>query len=353
MNDVCVYSVETAGCQAPNTALRIVIPGGEGHLGKILTRYLSGMGHRLTTFTRNPHSFAASPDAPGQRTTIHWDGRNLADWVEQLEGADVLINLSGRSVDCRYNLRNRLEILQSRVQSTRVLGRAVQIVSNPPRTWLNASTATIYRDSYDREMTESAGELGGSEQGVPASWRFSIEVADQWEHTLFQFCTPKTRKIAMRTAMVMSVQDGGVFPVLLRLARMGLAGAWGSGKQWMSWIHELDFCRAVEFLMERPEIRGVVNVAAPVPLPNQLFLAELREAWGIGFGLPATEWMLELGAVFLRTETELLLKSRRVSPEVLNNHGFQFLFPEWPEAVRELLSRRRKNTEPGRERREK
>lgn len=329
--------------------LRIIIPGGEGHLGRLVARRFSAQGHRVTTLTRSPrHSSATVPRQPSRKLnawqTALWDGKNLGSWVERLEHADLLINLAGRSVDCRYTPANRAAILQSRVESTAILGKAIDSLKFPPRLWLNASTATIYRHSFDREMDEATGELGGNEPAVPEAWRFSIDVARKWEHSFFASDSTCTRKIALRSAMVMSVEPGGVFEVLLGLVRSRLGGAWGSGRQYMSWIHEEDFFRALEFLMGQKDITGVVNLAAPGPLPNEQFLSHLRKAWGTSIGLPATAWMLEIGAFFLRTETELLLKSRRVVPGVLQKHGFEFLFPQWPDAAKDLVRRRRTRT---------
>jgi uncharacterized protein len=325
--------------------LSFLIPGGEGHLGNLLSCHFSALGHSVTTMTRYPErSGSRGPAKPWH--TRAWDGHNLGDWIEALEQTDVLINLAGRSVDCRYNAHNRREILQSRVHSTDILGQAMQALARPPRLWLNASTATIYRHAPDRDMDEATGELGGNEPDAPASWRFSIEVAKQWEERLFALRTPKTRKIAMRAAMVMSSQAGGVFDAILRLVRMGFGGKWGAGTQYMSWIHEADFCRAVDFLIERENISGVVNLASPAPMPNDEFLYLVRDAWGIDYGLPAPEWMLAVGAFLLRTETELLLKSRRVVPGVLLNHGFSFLFPEWPRASLDLVRRWKKRYSP-------
>jgi uncharacterized protein (TIGR01777 family) len=260
----------------------------------------------------------------------------------------MVINLAGRSVDCRYNSRNRQEILASRVESTRILGVAMQHLTHPPRLWLNSSTATIYRDSYERDMDEAGGELGGAEAGVPGSWRFSIEVAKAWEDALFSAQTPNTRKIALRAAMVMSAEDDGIFARLVHLASIGLGGPWGAENPWMSWIHEQDFCRGLEFLIAREHISGVVNLAAPFPLPNRDFLSALRTALGVRFGLPSSRWMLALAAFLLRTETELLLKSRRVVPTILLKHGFAFLFPEWPDAALDLVRqwRERRQTAP-------
>lgn len=348
MTDTTIATVDSAGSalRPPVRPLRLVIPGGEGHLGRLLARYFFALGHAVTTLTRrNSSSPAICKSLAGSSRpwkTVVWDGAHLGPWAQALEHADVLINLAGRSVDCRYNAKNREEILRSRVASTTVLGSAMQSLRHPPRLWLNASTATIYRHCYDRDMDEILGDFGGNEPDAPASWRFSIQVAQQWEQSFFASSTPAMRKIAMRAAMVMSPDPGGVFEVVLRLVRMGLGGPWGSGRQYMSWIHEVDFVRVVEFLIDREEISGVVNLAAPSPLPNSQFLSVLRDAWGIPFGLPAQEWMLELGAFFLRTETELLLKSRRVVPGLLKKHGFEFLFPTWPEAARDLIQQWRK-----------
>jgi len=339
MNDATVTTVSRPEARTglPLKALRIVLPGGEGHLGKLLARHFSSQGHDVTTLARNPRTPAG--DLPKLWKTAAWDGISVGAWVETLEGADVLINLAGRSVDCRYNARNREEILQSRVRSTSVLGDAIRRMNRPPRIWLNASTATIYRHSFDRAMDEATGEIGGDEPDAPFGWRFSIEVARRWEESFFSAQTPNTRKVAMRAAMVMSAAPGGIFELILRLVRVGLGGAWGSGRQYMSWIHEQDFLRAVDFLIQREEIAGTVNLAAPVPLPNKEFMSELRDAHGIRVGLPSQEWMLAVGAFLLRTETELLLKSRRVVPGILLKNGFKFRFPEWPVAARDLVQR--------------
>jgi len=345
MTDTTAFAIRPLGNPQLHSIvpLRIVIPGGEGHLGRFLARRFSTQGHLVTTLTRNLSYVATaermSASNPNLWKTAIWDGGSLGSWVGTLEHADVVINLAGRSVDCRYTAANRADILRSRVESTAILNKAIQSLRIPPRLWLNASTATIYRHSFDRDMDECSGELGGNEPDTPESWRFSIEVARRWEDSFFALDTPATRKIALRSAMVMSVEAGGVFEVLLRLVRNGLGGTWGSGRQYMSWIHEEDFLRAVECLIGQEEIEGTVNLAAPSPLPNKQFLSHLRKAWGTSIGLPSTEWMLELGAFFLRTETELLLKSRRVIPGVLLNHGFKFCFPQWPEAASDLVRR--------------
>lgn len=311
--------------------MRIVIPGGSGHVGHILTRHFHAAGHEVTVLSRNPN--------PQPWRVVAWDARRLGAWVEALDGADVCINLTGRSVNCRYTERSRAEIYHSRIDSTRLLGEAIASLALPPRVWLNASTATIYRHALDRAMDEATGELGGDEPGAPASWNFSIKVAKDWEAAFFAAQTPHTRKVAMRSAITMSPDAGSPFGLLLRLAQVGLGGKNGSGRQFVSWVHDADFARAVEWLIAHEEVDGVVNIAAPHPLPNREFMRELRRACGQSVGLPAPAWAIGAAAVFLRTESELVLKSRRVLPGRLLEAGFTFLFPRWPEAARDLVER--------------
>jgi uncharacterized protein (TIGR01777 family) len=331
--------------ETSSKALRIVIPGGTGQLGRIVTRHFSGLGHHVTVLTRSAGRARAMGNPPGLKKNgflwraLPWDAESLGEWTSALEDVDVLINLTGRSVNCRYNAGNRREILESRLRSTEVLGEAIRGLAHPPKVWMNASTATIYRHSFDPAMDETSGEIGGSEADAPTKWRFSIDVATQWEASFFGAVTPRTRKVALRGGMVMSPDSNGIFGQFLRLVRLGLGGAAGSGKQYMSWIHDQDFARAVDYLIEHEEIEGVVNVTAPTPLPNSDFMRAVREAWGIGFGLPAREWMLSVATFGHRTESELLLKSRRVVPGRLLEHGFQFEFPTWPEAARDLVRR--------------
>ena len=270
---------------------------------------------------------------------VAWDGATLGSWQRVIDGCDVVINLTGRSVNCRYTAARREEILQSRVQSTRVVGQAIARAACPPRVWLQASTATIYAHRYDRPNDEHTGILGGRESNAPDTWRFSIDVARAWEKAFDEAATDGTRKIALRSAMTLSPDRGGVFDTLLALTRHHLGGRAGHGRQFMSWIHDEDFVRAVQWLIGRDDIEGIVNVASPHPLPNAEFMRVLRDAFGVSFGLPASRWMLEIGAVFMRTETELILKSRRVVPARLLEHGFTFSFPHWSDAARDLCDR--------------
>jgi hypothetical protein len=274
-----------------------------------------------------------------------WDGTTLGDWTSTLDGADVLINMSGRSVNCRYTAKNRAEIKESRIATTRLLGQAITQLAHPPRLWMNASTATIYRHALDRPMDEATGEIGGKEEGkVPSTWRFSIDVATSWELAFFSVNTRKTRKVALRSAMIMSPDAGGVLDQFLRLVRFRLGGAAGSGKQFVSWIHDTDFLRSIDLLIAHDELEGTMNLAAPNPLPNREFMRALRQAAGAPIGLPATRLMLEVATFFHRTETELILKSRRVVPGRLLQSGFHFEFPDWPSAAKDLVARYRLRT---------
>jgi uncharacterized protein (TIGR01777 family) len=331
--------------------MRIVIPGGSGQVGQVLARHFHSEGHEVIVLTRSPQSSASHPvgQSGGQPTpwqVLPWDGVHAGDWTASLNQSDVVINLAGRSVNCRYNAANRAAIMNSRVDSTRILGQVIAALPHPPTLWMNASTATFYRHALDRPGArgndEYSGELGGNEPGAPDTWNFSIDVARAWEAAFYETPTPRTRKVALRSAMTFSPDKGGVFDVLLSLVRIGLGGTIGPGTQYVSWIHDADFIRAVEFLIAHDEISGPVNLCSPNPLHNRDFQRALREAWGTRIGLPSARWMIEIGTFLMRTESELVLKSRRAVPTRLLEAGFTFQFPEWPEAARELVARWRK-----------
>jgi uncharacterized protein len=324
---------------AKKEKMRVVLPGGSGQVGAILARHFQAQGHSVAVLARDVK--------PAPWRVVAWDGQTAGDWTAELEGADLVINLAGRNVNCRYTPENRRAIKESRVRSTRAVGEAIAKAARPPKIWMNMSTATIYRHAFDRAMDEATGELGGKEPDAPAKWAFSIEVATSWEEALFSSATPGTRKIALRAAMVMSPDRGGIFDTLLALVRFGLGGASGSGKQFVSWIHDRDFVRSIDYLIAREELEGAINIAAPNPAPNTDFMALLRKAWETPIGLPAMEWMLGIGAIFLRTETELILKSRRVVPGRLTESGFAFDFPEWGRAAQDLVERWRMGSAGG------
>ncbi|MCI0701002.1 MAG: TIGR01777 family oxidoreductase [Planctomycetia bacterium] len=307
--------------------MKIIIPGGSGQVGTILARHFHASGHEVVVLSRKP--------APAPWRVTPWDAQSPGPWTSELDGSDVVINLTGRSVNCRYTPANRREIMESRVRSTQLIGEVIAKCNRPPRVWLQASTATIYAHRFDAPNDETTGILGGNEPNSPDTWKFSIDVATSWEKALDSSHTPHTRKVAMRSAMTMSPDRAGVFDVLLGLVRRRLGGRIGDGKQFVSWVHDADFIAAVEFLIQH-ELSGPVNIASPEPLPQAEFMKALREAWGVRFGLPATKWMVELGTWVLRTESELVLKSRRVIPGRLLEAGFAFRFPTWSEAARDL-----------------
>jgi uncharacterized protein (TIGR01777 family) len=315
--------------------VKVVLAGGTGQVGTALGRVLHAGGHEVVVLTRR----AAGP---GQ---LSWDGERLGPWARAIDGSDVVINLAGRSVSCRYSKANLTEMMRSRVRSARVVGQAIAAARRPPRAWLQMSTATIYAHTHGAPNDDVTGVIGGCEEGVPGYWAFSVDIAQAWERELGEANVPLTRKVALRAAMVMTPDKGGVFDVLSRMARLGLGGAVAGGRQYVSWIHEDDFTAAVRFIIDHDDLSGPVNLVAPGPLPQRDFMRELRAAGGgVPIGLPATRWMAELGAFAIRTDTELLLKSRRVIPARLPAAGFEFQHGSWPQAARDLA--RRANNRP-------
>ncbi|MFE6775099.1 TIGR01777 family oxidoreductase [Streptomyces sp. NPDC057702] len=309
--------------------MRMVLAGGTGQVGTILDRALTDAGHEVVILTRKPT----------REREVPWDGHTLGPWAREIDGSDVVVNLAGRSVSCRYTPANLRAMMDSRVDSAHVVGQAIAAASQPPRVWLQMSTATIYAHRFDALNDEATGILGGSEPDVPRYWSYSVRIARNWERAQEQAETPHTRKVALRSAMVMSPDRDGVFDVLLRMVRLGLGGPVAGGGQYVSWIHDHDFVRAVELLISRDDISGPVNLAAPAPLPHRAFMRALRAAWGMPVGLPATAWMAEVGALALRSDTELLLKSRRVTPGRLLAAGFTFEHAAWPQAADDLVRR--------------
>jgi uncharacterized protein (TIGR01777 family) len=309
--------------------VKIVIAGGTGQLGTALGRALRGNGHEVVVLTRRPA-------AEGQAC---WDGERLGPWTREVDGSDVVINLAGRSVSCRYTKENLTEMMRSRVRSARVVGQAIAAASRPPRAWLQMSTATIYAHTHGAPNDDVTGVIGGEEEGVPGYWAFSVDIAQAWERELAEATTPATRKVALRAAMVMTPDQGGAFDVLSKMTRLGLGGPVAGGGQYVSWIHEDDFTAALGFIIDHDSLAGPVSLASPGPLRQRDFMRELRAAWGVPLGLPATRWMAGLGALAIGSDTELLLKSRRVVPGLLTAAGFEFRYGTWPEAARDLVQR--------------
>jgi uncharacterized protein (TIGR01777 family) len=320
--------------------MKIVIPGGTGQVGGVLRRALAQRGDEVTVLSRRPEQLE-----DGVRHLV-WDGRTLGPWTAEFEEADAVINLAGRTVSCRYTDGNLRQMMDSRVDSTRVVGEAITRAQRPPKVWLQMSTATIYADSRSRAddlpHDEATGIIGGEEPDVPLYWEYSVRIARRWEQAQSDADTPATRQVALRTAMVMTPHRGGVFDYLSWMARLGLGGPVAGGRQYVSWVHGEDFVRAVLFLLEREDLNGPINVTAPDPVSQRDLMRSLRGAWGCRFGLPATRLMAEVGALALRSDTELLLKSRRVVPGRLLDAGFAFAHPTWDSAARDLVEQARR-----------
>jgi uncharacterized protein (TIGR01777 family) len=302
---------------------KIVIAGGTGFLGKVLINFFKSKVDHIIVFTRG------KTVQKENIKYVQWDIENFTGWEDYLENADVLINLAGKSVDCRYNEKNKEEIMDSRVSSTLQLQKALEKCINPPSVWLNASTATIYKHSETKPMTEANGEIGND---------FSMGVAKAWEATFFKKHIPGIRKVALRTSIVLG-KDGGAFSPLKKLAYFGLGGKQGKGNQMVSWIHEEDFARIVAYIINDHNISGVVNVTAPRPITNEEFMKALRRSIPVKIGINISGKVLEIGAIFIRTETELILKSRYVIPAKLEQSGFVFKYPDVQDALKNLLQK--------------
>ncbi|MDW0116518.1 TIGR01777 family oxidoreductase [Sporosarcina thermotolerans] len=291
---------------------KVVLAGGTGFIGQFLEKQFIESGYEVVHISRRPEH-------------ISWTDQKRI--MEALDGAEMLINLAGKTVNCRYNDKNKKEIMQSRTETTEILGQTIANCDNPPPLWINSSTATIYRHAEDRPMTEADGEIGSG---------FSVEVAKAWEASLFEFDLPKTRQVALRIAIVLG-KDGGVMEPYVNLVRFGLGGVQGPGNQMFSWIHIEDLYRIVLFIKENEQLEGVFNCAAPTPITNRELMAQFRKRMNRKFGLSSPKWMLEMGAVFIGTETELILKSRWVVPERLKNEGFHFKFETIEKALQQIL----------------
>lgn len=299
---------------------KIVIAGANGFIGRSLIAHLPS-NYQIVALVRS------IPEKPNARAKyVVWDGKSPGEWQQELEGAMALINLSGKSVDCRYNEKNKAEIFSSRLDSTRILGETLKAINHAPKIWLNAASATIYRHAEDRPQDEKTGEYGSG---------FSVEVCKQWEAAFYSFQRPDLRQVALRTAIVLG-KDGGVMVPFKRLVRFGLGGKMGNGKQMFSWIHELDVVRAIEFLIKNEASSGSYNLAAPEPITNEVWMQALRQRYRMPLGIPTPKWMLELGAKLIKTETELILKSRWVLPKKLLDEGFEFRYPEITTALEKL-----------------
>lgn len=296
----------------------IIIAGGSGFLGQVLEGYFLKKDYKVKVLTRKPK----------RANDILWNAKDLGAWTDTLEGPEALINLTGKSVDCRYTDKNKKLIHDSRIDSTHLLGLAINLCENPPKVWINSSTATIYKHSLNKEMTENNGDIGND---------FSMNIAKSWETTFNSIITPKTRKIILRTSIVFG-KNGGAFIPLKNLVNFGLGGKQGSGQQKVSWIHEVDFSRAVEFLIKNKKLDGVFNLCVPKPTDNLTLMKTLRSVLKIPFGMPHSIPLLKIGAKIIGTETELVLKSRNVVPERLINNNFNFTFTNIETAFKDLVA---------------
>jgi len=301
---------------------KAVIAGGSGFLGQCLSCFWLGKGFEVVVLTRRPKN----PVDDNYRE-VYWDGENLGEWAAELEGAKVLVNLAGKSVDCRYTEANKEAILQSRLRSTEVLGRAMEQCEKAPEVWMNSSSATIYEHTMEEPANDEHSKRIGDD--------FSMGVCKAWEKCFLSFQLKQTRQIVLRTAIVLGM-EGMALQKLLQIARMGLGGAQAGGRQWVSWLHIDDFCRSLDFLLQRKDLDGVFNIAAPNPIRNAEFMRTIRRGARAPFGIPQPAWTLHIGAIFLQTETELLLKSRRVVPGRLQEAGFDFQFPTIDAAIADL-----------------
>lgn len=302
--------------------MKIIIAAGTGFLGNVLVNHFQSKSNDIIVLTRGKTILKNNV------RYIHWNAKTMTGWEKELENADVLINLAGKSVDCRYNEANKKEILLSRIKSTKILNKAVLQCTNPPKHWLNSSTATIYRHSEDQQMDEYTGEIGND---------FSMNVAQSWEKAFFKTETPNTLKTALRTAIVLG-KKGGAFLPLKSLTQIGFGGKQGNGTQFVSWIHEEDFALAVAFIIEK-QIVGKINLVAPAPVRNKDFMKALRKEMKIPFGTPIGKRMLEFGAKIIGTETELVLKSRNVIPKRLLENGFEFKYADISKTFQNLLQK--------------
>lgn len=308
---------------------KILIPGGSGFLGRYLGKFFIPKGYEIYILSRG------KAKVEDQMNFVHWDGETLGDWAVLMEEIDIVINMAGRTVNCRYTEENKRQILESRLHSTRVLGEAIQKAKNPPKIWFNSSSATIYQDTRGTTPAndEYEGKIGDD---------FSMGVCKQWEKVFNEAQMPHTRKIILRTAITLGM-EGGALPPLVNMAKWGLGGTQAGGQQFVSWLHVEDFALIIDFLIQREKAEGVYNAAAPNPMLNQDFMRTLRKACGRSFGLPLMTWMLKLGAIMIKTETELLLKSRKVVSKRLEDEGFKFKYPTLKEALDDILNLKFKN----------
>lgn len=304
---------------------KIILAGGSGQMGTAIKDYFKDLAGEIIILSRSGNS------RQDNVRTVYWDGKTAGDWYKELEGADLLINLAGKNVNCRYTEKNKKEIFDSRTNSIAALSKAVAKCTVHPRLWIQSASATIYRHAEDHPMNETNGETGTG---------FSVDVCKTWEHSFTEKTLPFTdlRKVILRTSLVLGKKEG-VFPRLKNLVKFGLGGKQGNGNQWVSWVHELDVAAMIEWIADHKTINGPVNCTSPLPLKNKEFMNVIRKTYGMPVGLPAPAWLLELGAVIIGTETELILKSRWVLPGKIKESGYEFKLPALQDAVKQILEK--------------
>lgn len=300
---------------------KIILAGGSGFLGEVLIQQLDDICDAFIVLSRG------ASKTEGKIKYVHWDGCNPGTWQQELESAEAIINLSGKNVNCRYTQKNKEQIFSSRENSTYILGKTIEQLKHPPAVWINCASATIYRHSETEAMTEEKAEYGEG---------FSVEVCKRWEKSFYAFNFAHTRMVCLRIGMVLG-NGGGVFPVLKRLTKLGLGGRMGSGKQMVSWMDEDDFAGMVRWAILTKEVTGTYNCSSPFPITNKEFSNALKQKLNAIMGLPTPEWLLHIGAFFIRTEPELVLKSRYVIPHKATAQGFVFNYPHFHQCLQHLI----------------
>ena len=311
--------------------MKIVIPGGTGLLGQLLTRSFIQKKYQVVVLSRRG-------DNSSEGELVPWDACTLGEWAQKINGADAVINMTGKNIKCLYTDKNLKTLRNSRINSTRVIGQAIKQAKTPPPIWIQMSAAGIYTHSLSTPQDEEIGKIG-EDPCRPDSWKKIVRLVQDWEEALFSSETPQTRKVAVRAGIIMSAQNNSAFSKLTQLCRFGLGGTIGKGKQMNSWLHESDFVNGIHFLLENSNLEGPVNFCSPHPVSQTEMMQTLRKITGAGFGIPATNWMVELSSYITQIDPELILKSRYVIPKVLQDHHFSFEFPRWEQAAKDLYTK--------------
>jgi uncharacterized protein len=312
---------------------KIILAGGTGFIGQELCNYF-GSDNEIVVLTRNVKEHSSNTfgennvknEVAKNIRYVKWDGSTINEWVKEIDGANVVINLAGKSVNCHYTEKNKQEIFDSRINATKVIAQAIQQAVKPPELWINSASATIYPHATTTARDESFTDFAND---------FSVQVCKLWEKTFYEQRTPFTRKVALRMAITLGA--GGVMIPYFNLLKFGLGGRQGNGKQMYSWVHVEDTYRMIEWIYEHSEIEGTYNCSSPGAVNNETFMATLRKVTATKVALPAYEWMLTIGAALIGTEKELILKSRWVLPTKITQAGFRFKYAILDEALKDII----------------